>query len=72
MIKLKMNMRIKSKPIVMIHHVPIITLFSTTLKVPPAHLFESEDPEPDESGLNEFDSTITTPARVTPFRNTAQ
>ena len=38
--------------------------------MPPAHLFESEDPEPDESGLNEFDSTITTPARVTPFRNT--
>ena len=51
-----MNMRIKSKPIVMIHHVPIITLFSTTLKVPPAHLFESDDPEPNESGLKEFDS----------------
>ena len=44
--------------------------YSTQLEEPLAHLFESEDPEPDESGLNEFDSTITTPARVTPFRNT--
>ena len=38
-------------------HVPTITAYSTTLEVPPAHLFESDDPE-----LNEFDSPNNTPA----------
>ena len=53
-------------------HVPTIAVYSTQLEGPRAYLFESEVPEPDESGLNEFGSPITTPARVTPFRNTAQ
>ena len=51
-------------------HVPTIAAYSTQLEGPRAHIFESKDPEPDESGLNEFDSPITTPARVTPFRDT--
>ena len=51
-------------------HVPTIIAFSTTLEVPPAHLFESDDPEPDECELNEFDSPKNTPARATPFCNT--
>ena len=41
-------------------YVATLTAQSTQLEVP----------EPDESGLNEFDSPITTPARVTRFRNT--
>ena len=48
--------------------VPSITAYSTQLEVPTAHLLESDDPEPDEFGLNEFYSPINTLARTTLFR----
>ena len=57
-------------------YLPTITAYSTTLEVPPAHLFENDDPEPDESELNGFDSPMqnntlfrtNTPTGKTPFR----
>ena len=59
-------------------YLPTKTAFSTTVKVSPVHLFESEDPEPDEYELNEFDTPMqhntpfctNTPTGATPFRNT--